>query len=226
MTEKLTVDPALLRAAAKELEELIYPAPLSPFDLPGGDPVSAAINKTMPIIEVPVIDGLPAIKAANTATGSRLAVAAGIYADTDRALGNYLSQFEISSTSRTRPPDATRVPGGRVSWSPEDVTRYGPALTAPSATLPKFDAASAQLGQVSEVSTAVGPTAQGVQAVTSAIHGAVQGAGTNNVTEPDNPAYPSEQVNPEDEGGGSGRQTLPNIFLSATSDRLEMGRLA
>ncbi|WP_205875419.1 hypothetical protein [Mycobacterium camsae] len=188
--------------------------------------MSAAINKTMPIIEMPVIDGLPAIKAANNATGSRLAVAAGIYADTDRALGSYLSQVEISPTSRTRPPDASRVPGGRISWSPDDVTRYGPALTAPSAALPQFDAAPAQLGQVSEVSTAVGPTAQGVQAVTSAIQGAVQSAGIDNATEPDNPTHPSEQVNPDDEGGGSGRQSLPNTFPSATSDRLEMGRLA
>lgn len=93
MTEELIVDPALLQAAGTELQELTYPASLPPLTLAAGDPVSVAINETLAVIESPVISGLPAIKAAHARTGSRLAIAAGIYADTDRRLGDHLSQL-------------------------------------------------------------------------------------------------------------------------------------
>lgn len=215
MAEKLSVDPALLQAAATRLEELTYPAPLSPFYLPARDPVSAAIDETLPVIEAPVINGLPAIKAANTRTGSRLAVAASIYADTDRRLADYLSQLEVSSTSQTRPPAVSRLPGGRAMHWPDDARRHGPARAAPAA---QFVPAPAQLGQISELATAVGPTAQHVQAVTSVLQGAVQGAGTNIGTRPDNPAHPPAKEYPGDEGDAPGEQALPNVFRSATAD--------
>ncbi|WP_276529561.1 hypothetical protein [Mycobacterium ulcerans] len=64
MAEPLAADPARLIAAGSKLAELVFPAPPAPIAATGGDPVSAAINDTMPGIESLVSDGMPGVTAA------------------------------------------------------------------------------------------------------------------------------------------------------------------
>ena len=91
----MVVDPSRLEAAGNALRELEFPVPPSPIAAAGTDSVSAAINETLPIIESRVTDGLPAVQAALKKTGSSIAAAAGIYADTDSRLSDHLTQVQF-----------------------------------------------------------------------------------------------------------------------------------
>ncbi|MHA7652232.1 hypothetical protein ACX9NE_14110 [Mycobacterium sp. ML4] len=251
MAEELVVDPLLLEAAAAKLGELVYPAPLAPIVVPAEDPVSAAINETLPVIESPVINALPAIKAANTRTSSSLAIAAGIYADTDRRLADHVSQAEVRSPDDTSLSAASKfLPGAEPSESPDGVTTHPlvsaalgekqlpegqppPTLQpgpdpAPAAPLPGFDLKPAPLGQINGVAGAMGPATQSVQAVTSSVQGAVQGAtagtGTpaqladaNTMTGPGDQAQLTDETTPESEGAASGEQASANAPVLAPS---------
>lgn len=94
MVEPLIVDASLLQDAGHKLGGLVFPAAPAPVAAAGSDLASAAINETLPVIESPVVDGLPAVKAALTRTGSSIATAADLYAETDHALSeNFNQQF-------------------------------------------------------------------------------------------------------------------------------------
>lgn len=95
MAEPLAVDPARLIAAGSKLAELVFPAPPAPIAAAGGDPVSAAINDTMPGIESLVSDGMPGVTAALKRTASSMSTAADIYAKADQALGDALTQYQF-----------------------------------------------------------------------------------------------------------------------------------
>ncbi|AXN47388.1 hypothetical protein DSM43518_00134 [Mycobacterium marinum] len=95
MAEPLAVDPARLIAAGSKLAELVFPAPPAPIAATGGDPVSAAINDTMPGIESLVSDGMPGVTAALKRTASSMSTAADIYAKADQALGDALTQYQF-----------------------------------------------------------------------------------------------------------------------------------
>lgn len=98
MTEPLVVDPSRLEVAGDSLRSLVFPVPPSPISVTGTDAVSASINETLPAIESPVTDGLPAAKAALTRTGSSMTAAADMYADTDQRLGDQLDQVQFFAT--------------------------------------------------------------------------------------------------------------------------------
>lgn len=110
MTQPLLVDPSRLELAGQELQSLVFPVPPSQIAFTGTDAASAAINETLPAIESPVIDGLPAVKAALTRTGSSMSAAAGMYADTDQRLSDHLDEVQFL-TAAEKPANA--VEGGR-----------------------------------------------------------------------------------------------------------------
>nr|WP_134432105.1 hypothetical protein [Mycobacterium ulcerans] len=95
MAEPLAVDPARLIAAGSKVAELVFPAPPAPIAATGGDPVSAAINDTMPGIESLVSDGMPGVTAALKRTASSMSTAADVYAKADQALGDALTQYQF-----------------------------------------------------------------------------------------------------------------------------------
>ena len=78
MAEPLAVDPSRLKDAGTDLRGQVFPVPPPSIVAPGTDPVSAAINETLPILESPVIDGLRDAKAALTYTASNIDTAAGM----------------------------------------------------------------------------------------------------------------------------------------------------
>jgi hypothetical protein len=92
MARPLIVDTARLETAGITLESLAFPSPPPPIAAAGSDTASAAINATMPEIESPVLDGLPAVKAALMNTAANISAAANIYAQADHTLGENLMQ--------------------------------------------------------------------------------------------------------------------------------------
>src|ERR1700753_4026180 len=111
MTESLIVDPARLKAAGAILRDQVLPTAPPPISATGGDPVSAAINVTMPIIESPVIDGLPEVQAALTNTGTKIIAAADRYAETDQLLGENAGAVQCLAADKQQPAgDATEQP--------------------------------------------------------------------------------------------------------------------
>src|ERR1700754_1737839 len=97
MTEPLSVDPARLGAIGQKLAALVFPALPSPISATGSDPVSSAINATMPNLESLVTDGMPGVKAALTRTASNMATAAAVYTKADQSLGDTLKQARFGS---------------------------------------------------------------------------------------------------------------------------------
>ncbi len=97
MAEPLIVESARLHAAGARLQELQFPDP-PPAPAPAGsDAVSVAIGETLPIIEAPVLEGLPKVKAALDRSASNLVAAAQVYSDTDGKLGAYVSGGRTNS---------------------------------------------------------------------------------------------------------------------------------
>jgi hypothetical protein len=104
MTE-LVVDPARLKAAGVTLRDQVLPVPPPPMPMTGGDSVSAAINVTLPIIESPVVDGLPDVQAALTNTGSKIVTAAQMYTDTDKLLGEHVGAVQFLAAGERQAKD-------------------------------------------------------------------------------------------------------------------------
>jgi hypothetical protein len=86
-SEPLVIDTGRLKRSGAVLQELRLPTPPAKFVASGPDPMSAAVNSTLPEIEAPVIERLPAIEVALGRTATKMVTAAGMYADTDQMLG-------------------------------------------------------------------------------------------------------------------------------------------
>lgn len=116
MPERLVVDPVHLELAGATLQAQVLPQPPPPIAAAGADAVSGAINVTMPVIEAPIVEGLPAAQAGITATGSKIAAAARMYAETDQSLGEKLGHAQFTGTGdKAAPPSlhsAYSVPQG------------------------------------------------------------------------------------------------------------------
>ncbi|SOJ56773.1 ESX-1 secretion-associated protein EspJ [Mycobacterium simulans] len=97
MTETLTVDSSRLSAAGAKLAGLVFPTLPAPIAATGSDPISAAINATMPRIESLVDEGLPGAKAALTKTGTSMATAAEVYAKADQSFAESLKRYQFGS---------------------------------------------------------------------------------------------------------------------------------
>jgi hypothetical protein len=104
MTE-LVVDPARLKAAGVTLRDQVLPVPPPPMPMTGGDSVSAALNVTLPIIESPVVDGLPDVQAALANTGSKIVTAAEMYTDTDKLLGEHVGAVQFLAAGERQAKD-------------------------------------------------------------------------------------------------------------------------
>lgn len=160
MIEPLVVDPSRLKDAGTILQGLVFPVPPSPIAATGTDSISAAINETLPIIESPVIEGLPAVKAAVTRTGSSITAGADMYAETDQTLGQYLSEVQLFGGA---PPADGGLDDGFVAKAGDTKDDENKPKPKPSPTPDP-----AKIGQ------ATGGIAQGVQGVQQGVQGLMQ----------------------------------------------------
>jgi hypothetical protein len=131
MPEPLTVDPFYLEQAGADLLGQVLPTAPPPLTAEGADAMSTAINVTMPMIEAPVVEGLPATQAALNAVGSKIAAAARMYAETDQKLGQKLSQAQFSGIH-----EKAATPQLNSTYSPplgSPMPKAGPATQQPPA---------------------------------------------------------------------------------------------
>jgi hypothetical protein len=226
MTEPLIVDPPRLKDAGHTLRGLSFPAAPPPMVVSGTDAVSAAINETLPEIESPVIDGLPAVKAAVTRTGSSIVTAADMYAETDQTLGDHVGKVQFLSAGEK---PANGGPGNRLVGTTADKPADGesPGAPAPPPTQRPFDQLPTQAGQIAAVAGAMGPVTQNVQTVTSTLQGAMGNVGG---APPAQAQLVDEKTGdgegpPEafGEGAAPGEQTLGSVAAqSHTPDRTDL----
>lgn len=141
MPEHLIVDPFHLELAGATLQSQMLPEPPPPLTATGADAVSEAINVTMPMIEAPVTEGLPAAQAAITATGSKIAAAARMYTETDKKLGNQLGQAQFTgdngkgatpqpNTTQSAPNPQAPVGGAQLTSAPPPAQEQSPHPSA------------------------------------------------------------------------------------------------
>jgi hypothetical protein len=152
------------------LGSLGFPAAPAPIVAGGTDSVSSAINETLPIIESPVIDGLPAVKAALARTGSSISVAASMYADTDQRLGDHISQVQFLSAEEMPAGDAPLGATGRFGAAADDKDKDEDKKPTPTPT-PKPNT-MAQFGQFAGAASTFAQSMQGVmQGMQSSLSG-------------------------------------------------------
>ncbi|OMC55801.1 hypothetical protein A5747_00280 [Mycobacterium sp. IS-836] len=167
--------------------------------------MSAAINETLPIIESPVTDGLPAVQAALKKTGSSIAAAAAIYADTDSRLGDNLTQVQFLAAGEkpeSAPPD-----------KPEDGKKPSPPKPAPQpgTSMP-------QPGQLAGAAGSLGSVMQGMQGAM----GSMAGGGPkpaqladSNKKDPSSADEEKQQPGPDAEGAAPGAEASENAPVEA-----------
>ena len=103
MTDKLNVDPLSLRLAGESLQAWTLPTPPPPLAAAGSDPVSAAVNQTMPLVETPVVEGLPAVNDALRRTGSNIVAAAATYVSADQRLSEVVRRVALAEPTAQSP---------------------------------------------------------------------------------------------------------------------------
>jgi hypothetical protein len=152
MTEPLSVDPSRLGEIGQVLADLVFPTAPAPMTVPGSDPVSSAINATMPNLESLVSDGLPGVKAALTRTASNMSTAAAIYTKSDQSLGDSLRQAVFGVGGQGLAGVASNVQGQFSSLMGSSPDQVGPGLSS------ALDAVAPGLGEkVAETVTALSP---------------------------------------------------------------------
>ncbi|WAJ45182.1 hypothetical protein OK015_01235 [Mycobacterium sp. Aquia_216] len=177
MTESLVVDPARLKTNGIAVRDQVLPAAPPPISATGADSVSAAINQTMPIIESPVITGLPDVQAALTNTGSKIVTAAEMYAQTDQLLGEHVAKVQFLATAEpagTDPPAraaAPRLPGAETTDKNDDKTPDKKPDKKPQ------PAAPSNLNQLAGLTQAAQPLTQGMQGLMQSVQQAGGGMG-------------------------------------------------
>lgn len=181
MVEPLSVDTARLTAAGVAMRAVEFPVALPAFiATTGADAVSAAVSKTMSVIESPVIAGLPAVETAVKATASSMVAAAGIYADADQALSEHVAQVAFLAAPATSPAPRLMTATGAsdlaqaaqqqpVSATPDKADKADKVVT------PVTDIASP--GQLAGMVQALQPASQGLQTIMSSVQQAAGGTG-------------------------------------------------
>jgi hypothetical protein len=179
MTESLVVDPARLKAAGVTLRDQVLPVPQPPISATGSDSVSTAINETLPIIESPMVDGLPDAQTALTNTGTKIVTAADMYAETDQLLGEHVGTVQFLAARDQQPTGAaTEQPvsatagqllGAESADKKSDKTADKKANPTP--------AVPTNLNQLSAMTQATQPVTQGLQTVMSSVQQATGGMG-------------------------------------------------
>ncbi|MGF2943970.1 hypothetical protein [Mycobacterium sp. Lab-001] len=193
MTEPLIVDPARLGTAGSALRALAFPAAPPRLVVGGTDALSAAIDETLPLVEAPVVDGLPAVRAAVTRTGSSIAAAAGIYAETDQRLSEHVSRVPFTATGEVLASSARRAKTAAAEQPDEAETPRAPESAAPQGfSLPSMPPLG-PLTQYGQTAGIAGSTAQNVmQSAQGAVSGMPGGAAP--------PAQLSDSTKPEQPG--------------------------
>jgi hypothetical protein len=166
MTDSLVVDPARLKAAGIALRDQVLPASPPPISATGSDPVSTAVNQTLPIIESPVVEGLPDAQTALTNTGSKIVAAAGRYAETDQLLGEHVGTVQFLAARDQQPAGAMADTAGKSDATADQKTDAAP-----------LEAVATNLSQVSAMTQAAQPVTQGLQSVMSSAQQATGGMG-------------------------------------------------
>lgn len=138
--------------------------------------MSAAINVTLPIIESPVVKGLPEAQAALANTGTKIVTAADMYAQTDQRLGENVSKVQFlaaSAPAGTDQPASAAAPKllGAQDKKPDDKDGKKPDDKKPHPAVPS------NLNQLSAMSQAMQPLTQGLQTVMSTAQQAGSGMG-------------------------------------------------
>ena len=225
MTEPLAVDPPRLKAAGTTLRGLVFPAPPAPIVASGTDAVSAAINETLPVIESPVIEGLPAVKAAVTRNGSNIVTAANMYAETDQRLGDHVGSvpFLAAGDSPASGVSANRLMGAAED-KPDDSEAPTPPGPAPQPAQPVFDQIPTQLGQVAALAGSMAPVTQNMQTVMSTVQGAAgnmgsAGASPAQLADETTKADAEEEQRPESvpDGAAPGEQASGSVPVQPPS---------
>jgi hypothetical protein len=186
MTESLVVDPARLKAAGIAVRDQQLPQAPGPMPPAGTDSVSAAIDVTLPIIESPVIAGLPEAQAALKNTGSKIVTAADMYAQTDRRLGETVSKAQFLAASEPGgtdlPASAPKLLGAETTdkkaddKKPDDGKKPDDKKPHPTPAVPS------NLNQLAGMTQAMQPLSQGLQTVMSTAQQAGSGMGNAGAT--------------------------------------------
>jgi hypothetical protein len=231
MTKPLIVDPSRLEIAGAKLGSLAMPAAPAAITAPGADAVSAAINETLPIIEAPVVEGLPTAKAALTLTGSKIATAANMYAETDQLLGARLDEVQfVASSSERRASGVASTAAAAGTQLAGALSGTDEAAAETAGALDNLETVVPQLSQVSGAASTVGTL---TQSVVQGAQGAMGSAGSapaqlaDSNTKNDQP--PSEQAElvdetkkQDEEGAAAGADASGAVpFGSQTSGRPE-----
>jgi hypothetical protein len=179
MTKSLVVDPVRLKAAGVALRDQVLPASPPPISATGSDSVSTAINETLPIIESPMVDGLPYAQTALTNAGTKIVTAADMYAETDQLLGEHVGAVQFLAARDQQPT-------GAVTEQPVNATA-GQLLGAETADKKSDETADKKanptpavptnLNQLSATTQATQPVTQGLQTVMSSVQQATGGMG-------------------------------------------------
>ncbi|MEX0580324.1 MAG: hypothetical protein WD228_04365 [Mycobacterium sp.] len=182
MTEPLSVDTSGLHAAAGVLGDLDLPAPPKPLTVTGSDAMSAAISEVLPIIEAPVIDGLPVAEAALKKTATDMATAADRYDETDAASAGDIAGPQFNSdatatqTSSAAPKAAATDTSADTGAGADTVTPVASAFEQLSGQLSEqLDSLAEKLPSAEEAAQQLGQMAPMMGSVTQSLSGQVQG---------------------------------------------------
>jgi hypothetical protein len=180
----------------------------------GADSVSAAINVTLPIVESPVVKGLPEIQAALINTGSKIVTAADRYAETDQLLGEHLGKVQFLAA---REPAATEQPASAAAGQ-----RLGAEKTdkkTDDKTPDKKDdkkshpAVPNNLDQLAAMTQAAQPMAQGMQSIMQGVQQSAGGMGNTGAA----PAKLADDTKKDDTKKPDGSPTGETHLVDATT---------
>lgn len=190
MIETLAVHCDYLAEAGNKLAALVLPTPRPAAAAGGIDPVSAAINTTLPGLEAPVTEKLPAIQAAVTKTGSSFVAAAKMYTDADQTLGSNLTRVRCVGAADesvqvgASEPAAVTAAYGRLAY-PEASDAWAAAASRPSWQRGDIGEGGARLGQVASAA------GYGAQSVAQPVQAVMAGVPTGNSAQRQYGADPS-----------------------------------
>jgi len=191
--EPLSVDTSGLHAAAGVLGDLDVPAPPKPFAVTGTDAMSTAINEVLPIIEAPVIDGLPVAGSALLKTASDMATAADRYDATDRASAGDIAapQFDSDDPTARRRTSSVAAKAAATDTGADTVTPVASAFEQLSGQVSEQLASLAEkLPSAEQVAQQLGQMAPMMGSVTQSLSGQVQGLISKAQGSGRNPAAP------------------------------------
>ncbi len=205
MTEPLSVDTSRLQAAARALGDLDVPEPPQRLAVAGTDAMSVAINDTLPLVEAPVIGGLPIAESAVKRTASNMSEAAGMYEETDKSSAAHIARGRTVGAAPGTTAPAGAAARNAASTAPASAGPVSPA-TSPSEpttgqpSTPTGKPSSGQQGapQLSDIGPMVGPVTQSLSQELQGLMSKAQGVVRNPGTQPVPDAAQSAAVDLKD----------------------------